>query len=389
MILQHYYNEIDPAACGWLEDLMVAELIAPGKIDSRSIEDVQPSDLDGFTSCHFFAGVGGWPLALRLAGWPDDRPVWSGSCPCQPFSTAGEQRGTADERHLWPEFFRLIQVCRPPAVVGEQVASQLALGWLDGVSADLESQDYSVGAADLCAACVGAPHIRQRLYWLAHAQHDGGRGNQSEREQKGGVVDGRVGAEFGGIPHPQPGREGPGEQGEQGELPQLQDGRGFAVGGGVGGVCDPQSRGLGIDGSAPGGGRYADQSESVGGMANNASRGYQGGTETFIGTSGLVPHDPSNFWSDYIVLPFRDGKYRRACGTHGSPQPRAFPAAHGIPAGASELLARLVGLGLDPGDARKVLASARKFRTTAIRGYGNAIVLPLAVHFVETCLEIL
>src|SRR5690606_31057001 len=138
-------------------------------VDTRSIEDVTPNDLQGYTQCHFFAGIGGWPLALRLAGWPDDRPVWTGSCPCQPFSQAGKGAGFADERHLWPAFFHLIEQCRPSVVFGEQVASKDGLAWLDLVQADLEGAGYACGAADLCAAGVGAPHIRQRLYWVANA----------------------------------------------------------------------------------------------------------------------------------------------------------------------------------------------------------------------------
>lgn len=125
-----YYNEIDPYAAEWLRNLIRDGLIAPGDVDERSIADVQPDDLKGYTQCHFFAGIGGWSLALRLAGWPDERTVWSGSCPCQPFSAAGQQRGTADERHLWPEFARLIAERRPPVVFGEQVASKLGRGWL-------------------------------------------------------------------------------------------------------------------------------------------------------------------------------------------------------------------------------------------------------------------
>jgi DNA (cytosine-5)-methyltransferase 1 len=65
--------------------------------------------LRGFTQCHFFAGIGVWSYALRLAGWPDDRPVWTGSCPCQPFSAAGKGAGFADERHLWPAWHHLIR----------------------------------------------------------------------------------------------------------------------------------------------------------------------------------------------------------------------------------------------------------------------------------------
>ena len=164
-----YYNEIDPYAAQWLRNLITAGHIAPGDVDERSIVDVRPDDVKGYTQCHFFAGIGGWSYAARLAGWPDDRPLWTGSCPCQPFSAAGKRQGEADERHLWPVLAALIRERRPPVVAGEQVASADGLRWLDGVCADLEAADYAVWAADYCAAGVGAPHIRQRLWWLGHA----------------------------------------------------------------------------------------------------------------------------------------------------------------------------------------------------------------------------
>lgn len=123
-----YYNENDPFAAQWLRNLIAAGHIAPGVVDERSIEDVTPDDLRGFTQCHFFAGIGVWSLALRRAGWPDDKPVWTGSCPCQPFSAAGKGKGIKDSRHLWPVWFRLIKQCRPPVIFGEQVASKLACG---------------------------------------------------------------------------------------------------------------------------------------------------------------------------------------------------------------------------------------------------------------------
>lgn len=129
-------------------------------------------DLVGHRQVHFFAGLGGWSRALRLAGWPDDRPVWTASCPCQPFSTAGKQRGFDDDRHLWPVLFELVRECRPAILFGEQVAGPAGRTWLDAVSADLESAGYAVGAANLCAAGVGAPHIRQRLYFVAVADAD-------------------------------------------------------------------------------------------------------------------------------------------------------------------------------------------------------------------------
>jgi DNA (cytosine-5)-methyltransferase 1 len=173
-----YYNEHDPFAAAWLRELIADGLIALGEVDERSIEDVLPSELAGFVQCHFFAGIGVWSLALRQAGWRDDEPIWTGSCPCQPFSAAGKGGGFADERHLWPAFHWLIEQCRPELVVGEQVASKDGLAWLDLVSADVEASGFAFGAVDTCAAGFGAPHIRQRLYWMADAggQGEGGRG---------------------------------------------------------------------------------------------------------------------------------------------------------------------------------------------------------------------
>src|SRR5271157_1815538 len=168
-----YYNEFDPYKAEWLRNLISEKLIADGDVDDRSICDVRAEDLRGYRQCHFFAGIGVWSYALNLAGWSNDREVWTGSCPCQGFSVAGAGKGFDDERHLWPEFFRLIRECRPATVVGEQVANPLALAWLDLVQTDLEGAGYAVGAADLCAAGSGAPHIRQRLYWVAHATPGG------------------------------------------------------------------------------------------------------------------------------------------------------------------------------------------------------------------------
>lgn len=177
-----YYNEIEPFAAAWLRELMKRELIAPGDVDERSIANVRPDDVRGYTQCHFFAGIGVWSYALFNAGWADTDPVWTGSCPCQPFSAAGNGKGSSDERHLWPEFFRLIRECRPGVCFGEQVASPLGRAWLDAVSADLEGVGYAVGPADLCAAGVGAPHIRQRLYWVADAECSGSQGLGAKRE---------------------------------------------------------------------------------------------------------------------------------------------------------------------------------------------------------------
>jgi DNA (cytosine-5)-methyltransferase 1 len=168
-----YYNEIDSFAAQWLRELIKAGLIADGEVDERDIRDVRADDLRGFTQCHFFAGIGGWSYALRLAGWPDDRPVWTGSCPCQPFSAAGRGYGEQDARHLWPVWHPIIAQCRPSTIFGEQVAGKDGLAWIDSVSDDLEGNNYAFAAADLPAACVGAPHGRQRLYWVANSNREG------------------------------------------------------------------------------------------------------------------------------------------------------------------------------------------------------------------------
>jgi DNA (cytosine-5)-methyltransferase 1 len=172
--LMNYYNEYDKKAAAWLRELIKVGAIPDGHVDERSIAEVSPDDLRGFTQCHFFAGIGGWSLALQLAGWSSERPVWTGSCPCQPFSAAGKGLGAADERHLWPAWFHLIRECRPNVVFGEQVAGAVGHGWLDLVSSDLESQGYAIGAAVLGAHSVGAPHIRQRLYFVADSSGERG-----------------------------------------------------------------------------------------------------------------------------------------------------------------------------------------------------------------------
>jgi len=160
-----YYNEIDAYCAQWLRNLMDADLIPRGDIDTRSIEDVRPDELRGYTQCHFFAGLGGWSLALALAGWPSSWPVWTGSCPCQPFSAAGKRAGFADERHLWPSWQHLILQCNPPVIHGEQVAS--ATDWLGLVLGDLEAMGYAVESKPIEAASAGAEDFRDRYWFVA------------------------------------------------------------------------------------------------------------------------------------------------------------------------------------------------------------------------------
>jgi DNA (cytosine-5)-methyltransferase 1 len=163
-----YYNDNDPVCVEWLFNLIAAGALPFGVVDGRDIREVTPRDLVGFRQCHFFAGIGGWPLALQLAGWPDTAEVWTGSCPCQPFSKIGKSHGTADARHLWPIWFPLIRQCAPAIVVGEQVAR--GVRWLATVRADLESAGYAVAAARLPACSVGAPHLRLRLWFVGESE---------------------------------------------------------------------------------------------------------------------------------------------------------------------------------------------------------------------------
>ena len=177
-----YYNEHDSYAAQWLRNLIAGGHIASGDVDERSIVDVKPDDLRGYTQCHWFAGIGGWSYALRLAGWPDDGPVWTGSCPCQPFSAAGQGKAADDERHLWPAWFALISECRPGTIFGEQVEAAIGWGWFDLVRSDLEAEGYACGMAVLPACGVGAPHVRQRLWFVADTSgvRDDARGEPSD-----------------------------------------------------------------------------------------------------------------------------------------------------------------------------------------------------------------
>jgi DNA (cytosine-5)-methyltransferase 1 len=347
-----YYNEIDEFAAQWLRNLIAAGHIAPGVVDTRSIEDVRPSDLAGFTQCHFFAGIGIWSLALRNAGWPDARPVWTGSCPCQPFSTAGKGAGFDDERHLWPAWFHLIKQCHPPSVLGEQVASKDTGPWLDLVQTDLEIMGYAFGAVPFPAAGVGAPHIRDRLYWVAHSSSaglEGGAaravGRQREAVERGGCAGGL--ADDNCIV---------GDQG--GALVRGGDHRGDAQ----------QGRGLGSDG-VDGGVANAD------GRDTSAERQQRGGEQRLQPQGG-----GGGWWSDAEWIPCRDGKWRPV-------EPGSFPLAHGLPAGLGRLSAGQRGLADLAGADGASLKRAKAYRVGSLRGYGNAIVAPAAETWVRCVME--
>lgn len=185
-----YYNEIDPFAAQWLRNLIAAGHIAPGDVDERSIVDVRADDLRGYTQCHFFAGLGGWPFAFRLAGWPDSRPGWTGSCPCQPGSVAGRQRGFADERHLWPFWRKLVAERRPATIFGEQVAAWSA--WLALLRGDLEAMDYAMGAIPMEAASAGGHQLRDRYFFVARSNDAKWRSEESAGHNNAGPAPGRI-----------------------------------------------------------------------------------------------------------------------------------------------------------------------------------------------------
>jgi DNA (cytosine-5)-methyltransferase 1 len=342
-----YYNEFDPFAAAWLRELIKAGHIAPGDVDERSIKDVKADDLRGYTQCHFFAGIGVWSHALRSAGWSDERPVWSGSCPCQPFSAAGKGGGFDDERHLWPDFFRLIAECRPDTVLGEQVASKDGLGWLDLVYADLEGADYAVGAVDTCAAGFGAPHIRQRLYWTGLAAAEAGRAPGGERGVGSGVADADDARLEG---RREPGRERAGE---------LLVG----AGGLAGGLADA-ARGGRVERFTNNGAAGHELHEfggcSAGGLADARGDGHErrGQLDQSTGRDGVAhggdvdrPGPTNGLWRDADWLGCRDGKWRPV-------EPGTQPLVNG--------------------------AAARVGR---LRGYGNAIVAPQAQAFVEAVMS--
>jgi len=333
-----YYNDSDPYCCQWLRNLIAAGHIAPGDVDDRDIREVRGEDLKGYRRVHLFAGVGVWDYALRCAGWPDDRPIWTGSCPCQPFSAAGRHGGIADERHLWPEMFRLVRECRPDTIFGEQVASDDGLAWLDLVSADLEGEGYAFGAVDLCAAGLGAPHIRQRLWWVADLP---GARLEGRREQSAGqkLAAAQRGSRPGGVADTSHGDGRSGECGEEaGVGPDGEWGRGLAGDGPTGGLADTrhalpswaESRSL----SAPPGPQAGGVGSHgpTGGMADTESR-FLRQQETRNGRRGPTTGGPlRSFWRDADWLPCADGKARPV-------RPGTFPLAYGAPARVGRLRA--------------------------------------------------
>nr|WP_232060847.1 DNA cytosine methyltransferase [Pseudomonas otitidis] len=299
---------------------------------------MHPNDLKPYTQCHFFAGIGVWSLALRRAGWPDDRPVWTGSCPCQPFSAAGQGAGFDDPRHLWPSFYWLIQERRPPVVFGEQVASKDAEPWIDLVQADVEAMGYAFGAIPFPSASVGAPHIRDRLFWVAdansrisrqgcsHAGRRTGRSNEKSWSRSGG------GGVLSNVANANGERQGSGGNGAR---PGIAWGQSAA-----GRLADSERRDT------------AELARQRPGPGAAPGAGTPGQLKGCCSIPDPRPAGPVNgLWADADWLFCRDGKWRPV-------EPGTFPLAHG--------------------------ATARVGR---LRAYGNAINAEAATQFIAAYLE--
>lgn len=284
-MIVHYYNEWDKGAAEWLRELINNKLIPYGYVDERSITEVTPSDLEGFTQCHFFAGIGGWPLALQLAGVPSGTRLWTGSPPCQPFSVAGKSLGFDDDRHLAPAFLRLIRECKPELLFGEQVAAAIGKHWLDFVFLNLEEKGYTCGAAVLPACSVGAPHKRDRLFFGAREM---GNSDSERRNRQHPLLQWSIQED---MPETSRGNETCGMAYVNGE--RLQ---------GVRTDCDSQGR--------------EGQNLRQAGLRD--------------GTGDKDCHENHSFWSDADWLGCRDGKFRPV-------ESGTFPLANGIPARVGRL----------------------------------------------------
>lgn len=380
-----YYSEHDPFAAEWLRNLIAAGLITDGEVDERDIREVQPDDLEGFERCHLFAGIGVWDLALNLAGW--DGPVWTGSCPCPPFSSAGKRQicpacesphlvwcprrtghavcsacghaWLADARHLWPEMWRLVAHRRPPVIFGEQVESPDGRCWLAGVRGSLEICSYAVGAADLCAAAQGAPHIRQRYFWVAESDDDGRRarppastaaGHRRSAKPTGACV-GRLADSHGGKPRNR-GLQPGGQHGQQSE-----DG---GVAGGLGDTDEsrPQRR----DGRRNGSDECAAGPTMLArGLGQPQGDGRERGTDHEDQGRRQCAPGYSGPWRSVPLL-CNDGKWRRVpCDEEGELESEIFPL-------------------VDAGSVGN--------RVGILRGSGNAIVAETAAAFIRAYREI-
>jgi DNA (cytosine-5)-methyltransferase 1 len=354
-----YYNEFDPKAAAWIKQLIKNGLIADGEVDERSITEVTADEIRGFTQHHFFAGIGGWSYSLRLAGWADDRPVCTASLPCQPFSVAGAQKGVDDDRHLLPHFIELVKHCNFQTIFGEQVPGAIKHGWLDDLCTEMEREKYAVGSIVLTAAGAGAPHIRQRLYWVADSIDKGSQGRLSGwQDQEREIVSGHAGCSgtVGGLSNP--------ENGYGGGEPQLATSN-------VGESWDK----LGRDGSCSGMGN----TEHAGQFTSKESRSdatpirhSKTGANSTSESEGTSTSRIISEWTDPDWIYCRDEKYRPV-------KSSIEPLANGLPRG--------MGYSSYPSEPIEP-DNTQEARVMRLKGYGNAIVPQVAASFIKAFLEI-
>jgi DNA (cytosine-5)-methyltransferase 1 len=228
--------------------------------------------------------------------------------------------------------FRLIRECQPVTVFGEQVASAIGHGWLDGISDDLEGETYAVGSIVLGAFSVGAPHKRARLYWVAdsgcvrnHGSRDGGI-EASEGVWRGQSATGRN-------------VDTVGQSDSNGRRQRVATSQ--------------------VDG-------YRDSVESAG-------RVDAVGDTSKSGLEGRPSSRRANEWSAWsasVAINCLDGKSRRVgCGVQ--------PLVNGIPR----------SLGRGKPELSRLAKRARANRVGRLKGYGNAIVPQVAAEFVMACMD--
>ena len=226
-----YYNEIDQFCCGVLRRRTQDGSLPHGHIDERPIQLVQPSELSRYRQLHLFAGIGGFGLAAKLAGLPDDFSILTGGFPCQPFSVSGKRRGDRDDRYLWPDMLRIIRGVRPPWVLGENVPGLDDKNMvLDRVLTDLEDSGYEGRAFEIPACSVNAPILRRRIWIVARAISSGlevGEGVGSDNGEE--RTTSKRGRDHVGGAHidERPRQRIPGEQGEENPYPHWAGARPF------------------------------------------------------------------------------------------------------------------------------------------------------------------
>ncbi len=337
-----YYNEIDPFAAAWLRNLIDAGCIAPGVVDTRSIEEVTANDLK---DSHSAISSPGSASGLTPCGAPDGLTVApSGQVPAPASHSASQENAGNSTTPATCGHMVLPCIAVPPSrYLGEQVASKDGLAWFDVVQLNLEEAEYAVAVVNLCAAGIGAPHIRQRLFWVADATYKQHQKRLSGCAESHRPRSGRSPAESTGycLPH---GLAHTNNDSRERRLSGWQDSQREVINGssGCGGTdsrlayADNEQRPLTLPAKG-----YED-----------ISRQWNKNSEAIAGFSSDSGTSPVNgFWRDADWLFCRDGKWR--------------PVKPGL----------------------KPLVNGLAGRVGQVRAYGNAIVAPVAETFIRAYME--